>query len=235
MAVFAFKDFVVRQDNSPLKVNTDAILLGAAIPFVPEYASVLEVGTGNGVIALLLALRFPTAVITGIDPHLGAFSDAQLNFQQSPYFDRLNARNCSLAELPVADQYNIIVSNPPYFIDSLVTEDLKGQQAKHVSAEAYFELLEGMKSRMTKEGQLWLILPPQVARQTSEFFAMRGLFCIRKLRFHAHPSKPDKRWIVCFQSQESVCAVQEFCIRNEDGTYHTDYRHLAGRYHDRLI
>lgn len=235
MAVFAFKDFVVCQDNSPLKVNTDAILLGAAIPFVPDNSSVLEVGTGNGVIALLLALRFPTAQLTGIDPHLGAFSDVQLNFQQSPYHDRLRARNCSLAELPVSDQYNIIVSNPPYFIDSLITEDPNGQQAKHVSAEAYFELLEEMQSRMTKEGQLWLILPPNVARQTIDFFAIRGLFCTYKLRFHAHPSKPDKRWIVCFQSQESACREQEFCIRNEDGTYHADYRQIAGRYHDRLI
>lgn len=235
MAVFAFKDFVVRQDNSPLKVNTDAILLGAAIPFLPDHASVLEVGTGNGVIALLLALRFPTAVITGIDPHLGAISDAQLNFQQSAFFERLRARNCSLAELPVVDQYNIIVSNPPYFIDSLISEDPKGQQAKHVSAGAYFELLEGMMSRMTKDGQIWLILPPQVAEQTTEFFAIRGLHCTQKLRFHANPSKPDKRWIICFQRQESACRVQEFCMRNEDGTYHADYRHLAGRYHDRPI
>ena len=235
MAVFAFKDFVVCQDNSPLKVNTDAILLGSAIPFVPDHASVLEVGTGNGVIALLLALRFPTAVITGIDPHFGAFSDAQLNFQQSPYRDRLRARNCSLAELSVADQYNIIVSNPPYFIDSLIAEDPNGQQAKHVSAEAYFELLEDMKLRLTKAGQLWLILPPQVARQTTDYFATRGLHCSQKLRFHAHPSKPDKRWIICFQSQESACREQEFCIRNEDGTYHSDYRQLAGMYHDRLI
>ena len=235
MAVFAFKDFVVRQDNSPLKVNTDAILLGASIPFVPEHASVLEVGTGNGVIALLLALRFPTAVITGIDPHLGAFSDAQLNFQHSAFFERLHARNCSLAELPIADQYHIIVSNPPYFIDSLIAENPEGQQAKHVSAGAYFELIEDMKSRLTKEGQLWLILPPKVADQTTEFFAIRGLYCTQKLRFHAHPSKPDKRWILCFQSLESPCRVQEFCIRNEDGSYHADYRQLAGRYHDRPI
>jgi tRNA1Val (adenine37-N6)-methyltransferase len=235
MAFFAFKDFVVRQDNSPLKVNTDAILLGAAIPFVPDHASVLEVGTGNGVIALLLALRFPTAEITGIDPHFGAFTDAQLNFQHAPFFERLRARNCSLAELPDANQYNIIVSNPPYFIDSLRAENPEGQQAKHVSAVAYFELLEDMKSRLTQEGQLWLILPPEVARQTITFFTIRGIHCTQKLRFHAHPSKPDKRWIVCFQNQESACKVQEFCIRNEDGTYHADYRQLAGRYHDRPI
>ena len=235
MAVFAFKDFVVRQDNSPLKVNTDAILLGAAIPFIPENASVLEVGTGNGVIALLLSSRFQTALITGIDPHLGAFTDAKLNFQDSPYFHRLRARNCSLASLPVAEKYEIIVSNPPYFIDSLKAENSEGQQAKHLSAIAYFELLEEMKLRMINEGQIWLILPPQVAIQTIAFFVTKGLFCSQKLRFHANPSKPDKRWIVCFQSQESACREQEFCIRNEDGTFHLNYRQLAGRYHDRPI
>ena len=150
MAFFAFKDFVVHQDNSPLKVNTDAILLGAAIPRIPEHAKVLDVGTGNGAIALLLALRFPTASITGIDPHLGAFSDAHINFQQATFFERLRALNCSLAELPGPDHYDIIVSNPPYFIDSLVAENLESLQAKHLSAEAYFELLEDMRSRLTK-------------------------------------------------------------------------------------
>ncbi len=235
MAFFAFKDFVVHQDNSPLKVNTDAILLGAAIPRIPEHAKVLDVGTGNGAIALLLALRFPTASITGIDPHLGAFSDAHINFQQATFFERLRALNCSLAELPGPDHYDIIVSNPPYFIDSLVAENLESLQSKHLSAEAYFELLEDMRSRLTKEGQLWLILPPQVASQTIEFFAAKGFECSQKLRFHAHPSKPDKRWVVCFENKKSVCEVQEFCIRNADGTYHQDYRQLAGRYHDRSI
>ena len=235
MAFFAFKDFVVHQDNSPLKVNTDAILLGAAIPRIPEHAKVLDVGTGNGTIALLLALRFPTASFTGIDPHLGAFSDAHINFQQAPFFERLRALNCSLAELPGPDHYDIIVSNPPYFIDSLVAENLESLQAKHLLAEAYFELLEDMRSRLTKEGQLWLILPPQVASQTIEFFAAKGFECTQKLRFHAHPSKPDKRWVVCFENKKSVCEVQEFCIRNADGTYHQDYRQLAGRYHDRSI
>lgn len=235
MAVFAFKDFVVHQDNSPLKVNTDAILLGAAIPFVPEQASVLEVGTGNGVIALLLALRFPTASITGIDPHLGAFSDAQLNFQHSTFFKRLQARHCSLADLSGTEKYKLIVSNPPYFIDSLMAEKLDEQQAKHISAEAYFELLAQMQAKLTTEGQLWLILPPKVASQTIDFFARKGFYCTQKLRFHANPSKPDKRWMLCFEGQESVCKVQEFYIRNTDGTYHADYRQLAGRYHDRPI
>lgn len=235
MSIFTFKDFVVHQDNSPLKVNTDAILLGASIPFIPECASVLEVGTGNGVIALLLALRFPTAVITGIDPHIGAFSDAQLNFQQSAFFERLNAQNCSLTDFSGTEKYDFIVSNPPYFIDSLRAQKVDDQQAKHVSAKAYFELLEQMQAKLTTEGQLWLILPQQVARQTIDYFVLKGFYCNQKLRFHAHPSKPDKRWILCFEAKESECRVQEFYIRNNDGTYHTDYRQLAGRYHDRPI
>ena len=98
MAVFAFKDFVVHQDNSPLKVNTDAILLGASIPRIPEHAKVLDVGTGNGTIALLLALRFPTASILGIDPHLGAFSDAQLNFQQAAFLAQTPVEKCIVIE-----------------------------------------------------------------------------------------------------------------------------------------
>jgi tRNA1Val (adenine37-N6)-methyltransferase len=235
MADFAFKDFVVRQDSSPLKVNTDAIILGAAVRKLPHNAKVLEVGTGNGTIALLLAQRFESAKIMGIDPHTGAFQDAQFNFQHAIFFDRLHAVNCSLEQLPIAEKYDAIVSNPPYFIDGLVGQNETHQVAKHITEPEFKQLLDQMLLRLKPEGQLWLILPPVVAQQTITHLAKKSLSCTLQMRFHANPQKLDKRWVVCFERKEQGCMFEQFYIRNLDGSFHEDYRQLAGEYHDRQI
>lgn len=235
MADFAFKDFVVRQDSSPLKVNTDAIILGAAVRKLPHNAKVLEVGTGNGTIALLLAQRFESAKITGIDPHTGAFQDAQFNFQHAIFFDRLQAINCSLEQLSKTEKYDVIVSNPPYFIDGLVGQNETHQVAKHITEPEFKQLLDQMLLRLKPEGQFWLILPPVVAQQTITHLAKKGLSCTLQMRFHANPQKLDKRWVVCFERKEQGCMFEQFYIRNLDGSFHEDYRQLAGEYHDRQI
>ena len=104
MSVFAFKDFDVRQEHAPLKVSTDAILLGACVQLSKLQSSILDVGTGNGVIALLLASRFHQAIITGIDPSEGAMLDAQFNFEQSNYTARLKAHQTALKDLPLTEK-----------------------------------------------------------------------------------------------------------------------------------
>ena len=234
MADFAFKDFVVRQDSSPLKVNTDAIILGTSVRELSHHAKVLEVGTGNGAIALLLAQRFKSAHFIGIDPHLGAFQDAEFNFQQSAFFERLQAVNCSLEQFSKSEKYDAIVSNPPYFINGLIAQK-EMQLAKHITEPKFEQLLDQMLLRLKPEGQLWLILPALVAQQTTTYMAKKGLNCTRQMRFHANPQKLDKRWVVCFEQKEQDCMLEQFFIRNLDGSYHEDYRQLAGAYHDRLI
>jgi tRNA1Val (adenine37-N6)-methyltransferase len=234
MADFAFKDFVVRQDSSPLKVNTDAIILGAAVRKLPHNAKVLEVGTGNGTIALLLAQRFESAKIMGIDPHTGAFQDAQFNFQQSAFFERLKAVNCSLEQFSKSEKYDAIVSNPPYFINGLIAQK-DAQLAKHITEHKFEQLLDQMLLRLKPEGQLWLILPPLVAQQTTSYFAKKNLSCTIQMRFHANPQKLDKRWVVCYERKDQGCMFEQFYIRNLDGSFHEDYRQLAGAYHDRQI
>lgn len=235
MAVFAFRDFNVRQVNCPLKVSTDAILLGASVLLSTTTAKILDVGTGNGVIALLLASRFNEAYITGIDPSHGAILDAQFNFAQSSYAARLKALRTTLKDLPLTEKYAVVVSNPPFFIDSLPAEQIANQEAKHIAAPAYFDLLQDMRQRCQEDGQIWLILPPALAVQTQTFFQALGWFCSKELHFHANAQKLDKRWVLCFEQNEQNCAIAHYYIRELDGRYHADYRKLAGEFHDRII
>jgi tRNA1Val (adenine37-N6)-methyltransferase len=235
MAIFAFKDFTVRQENSPLKVSTDAILLGASVELSATNQNILDVGTGNGVISLLLASRFHNAHFTGIDPSEGAIQDAQFNFTHSDYASRLSAIQTTLAALPLDQKYDVVVSNPPYFIDSLPAHHALDQQAKHLAAPAYFDLLQDLCLRCHETGQIWLILPPNLAAQTQVFFQTKGWYCAQEIHFHANAQKLNKRWVLCLERNPEKCEVRDYFIRDMDGRYHADYRKLAGHFHDRPI
>lgn len=235
MAIFAFKDFTVRQENSPLKVSTDAILLGASVQLSATHQHILDVGTGNGVISLLLASRFQHAHFTGIDPSEGAIQDAQFNFAHSNYASRLNAIQTTLAALPLDQKYDVVVSNPPFFIDSLPAHHALDQQAKHLAAPAYFDLLQDLCLRCHEAGQIWLILPPNLAAQTQAFCQKKGWNCAQEIHFHANAQKLDKRWVLCLERNPEKYEVRDYFIRDIDGRYHADYRKLAGHFHDRPI
>ena len=235
MGIFAFKDFKVCHAQSPLKVSTDAILLGACIKIQRANASILDVGTGSGVIALLLASRFPDARITGIDPHQGAFADAQMNFSKSKFAQRLTAQHCALAALPKDIKYDVIVSNPPYFLDSLLSSDTASQDAKHITRQAFFELFDDMMLLCKEDGQIWLILPAELAEEVQLFFKRNSWHLGSKIQFHASANKPNKFGVLCFQRHINNSDVKELTIRQTDGSYHADYIKLAGPYHDRSL
>lgn len=235
MSVFEFKDFSVQQANSPLKVSTDAILLGCCIEIDQPNARILDVGTGNGVIALLLASRFQTISIDAIDPHLGACQDAKQNFENAVFANRLRLFCTNLATHDQRLKYDIIVSNPPYFIDGLGSDNESTHQAKHISISTFHALLLDMKNRLVPSGTLWLVLAPESAIEAIAYLQNEGLYLRNKLRFHANSSKLDKRWVLCFSFEKSVVEQQAFFIRNLDGSYHDDYKKLAGAYHNRPL
>jgi tRNA1Val (adenine37-N6)-methyltransferase len=235
MSVFEFKDFSVHQANSPLKVSTDAILLGSTVKIDKPNASLLDVGTGNGVIALLLASRFSNILIDAIDPHLGACQDAKQNFENAVFANRLRLFCTKLATHDQRLKYDIIVSNPPYFVDGLGSDNESTQQAKHITTSTFHALLLDMKNRLVPSGTLWLVLAPESAIEAIAYLQNEGLFLRNKLRFHANSSKLDKRWVLCFSFEKSVVEQQAFFIRNLDGSYHDDYKKLAGAYHNRAL
>lgn len=235
MSVFEFKDFSVHQANSPLKVSTDAILLGSIVKIDKPNASVLDVGTGNGVIALMLASRYSKIIIDAIDPDAGAFQDAKCNFESSPFSDRLHLFLTEIAQHDQQIKYDTIVSNPPYFIDGLPSDDEAMKQAKHVSISDFRALLFEIKRRLKIYGTLWLILAPESANEAIAYLQNEGLYLRNKFRFHANSSKLDKRWVLCFTFEKSVVEQQAYFIRNLDGSYHDDYKKLAGPYHNRAL
>jgi tRNA1Val (adenine37-N6)-methyltransferase len=157
---FRFKQFMVRQERCAMKVGTDGVLLGAWAG-VEGCRRVLDVGTGTGLIALMLAQRNPDAAIEAIDMDESAYSQAKENVEASPFAGRIRVVHASFAAYAAeaGAAYDLVVSNPPYFVRSLKNPDAQRRTARHTDSLPLDELLSKGKDLLTSDGRLALILP----------------------------------------------------------------------------
>lgn len=155
---FQFKHFSVKQDKCAMKVNTDGVLL-AAWAQVNSAKTILDIGTGTGVLALMMAQKNPEAIIDAIDIDVDAFRQAKENFTNSNWSDRLHAHHCSLQNFSPDRKYDIIISNPPYFMDDLKTDNPQKNIAKHSVALNYAELIHGIDFLLNKNGSAFIAIP----------------------------------------------------------------------------
>jgi len=164
MSVFRFKQFVVDQSGAAMKINTDGVLLGAmAVSHAPEH--ILDIGTGTGVIALMLAQRFPSAQVDAIEVDQTAAAIAERNCRNSPFSRRTAVYATDLADYVPAVRYDLIVSNPPYFVDALRNRDVRKRLARHADRMFFDALLERGGEWLTEKGSLQLILPMPFAEE----------------------------------------------------------------------
>ncbi|MEN9743146.1 MAG: hypothetical protein RLZZ65_951 [Bacteroidota bacterium] len=235
MSVFHFRDFSIWQEISPLKVGTDALLLGASVQIPEANATLLDVGTGTGVVALILASRFQQIQVVALEPNELAFNEAKLNLENAPFQARLSIHFSSVEAFQRSDLFDVIVSNPPYFLDNLKGKETALNEAKHLTKDAYFGFLAACLNLLKHDGFLWLILPKDVALKTIAYLEHEGFFVQQKIRFHSNESKLDTRWVLSFSRIEQVCQETALYIRNLDGTYHADYIKHVGYLHAKAL
>ena len=208
-ACFKFKQFTVWHDRCAMKVGTDGVLLGAWCPVDSRASSskssksfkgykVLDVGTGSGLIALMLAQRIPGAQITAIDIDAGAVEQAKYNFGVSPWSDRLECHQQALQELEGEGIYDLIVSNPPYFQDSLKNPDSQRAMARHTDTLSYEELLKHSARLLTQEGIIALVLPIEAEQQIITLAQSLGLYPTHITHVYPKPGKAAKRILIAF-------------------------------------
>lgn len=189
MSVFRFKHFEVDQGNVAMKVGTDGVLLGAWCNLA-DARRVLDLGTGTGVIALMAAERSSAEHILGIDIDESAAQCAAGNFERSPWSDRLQALCVPAQMLEGESAFDVIVSNPPYFVDSLLSPDARRTMARHTTEITFAELARTAERLLTAQGRLALILPPE---QMEQFASETRLAMVRRCDVHSVPNGPVKR------------------------------------------
>ena len=212
---FRFKQFFVEDSKCAMKVGTDGVLLGAWCPIVNRQSSnrkFLDVGTGCGLIARMLAQRCPEAQIDAIDIDEAAVEQAIDN--------GVNAFCAKLQEWQ-GGPYDLIVSNPPYFRNSLKNPDKGRQTARHTDTLSYDELLQHSARLLTDNGQLVLILPAEAENEVRQLAASENLFLTHVTRVYSKESKPVRRVLMAFEitrgRREAVdISIQEDTLILED-------------------
>ena len=209
---FRFKQFTIWHDRCAMKVGTDGVLLGAWAGTTDSPAAntdktspvdrILDIGTGSGLIALMLAQRFPNAIIDGIDIDPSAVLQAKDNFSVSPFSTRLHARSSSLQEWLPKEKYDMIVSNPPYFSNSLLCPDSMRTKARHAELLSFVDLLAHSNRLLTQAGTLSLVLPADAEKAILSEARLQHLYCVRLCRVHTTATKPAKRVLITFAHQE---------------------------------
>ncbi len=225
---FQFKQFSVNDDRSSMKVGTDAVLLGAWANY-EKATKILDIGSGSGLISLMAAQRFYKAKITAIDIHGASIVQAKENFGISPWAERLNAIHTSLQELAERseDKYDLILSNPPFFSDSLLPPDPSKKIAKHTENLSFTELCKGVSKLLDPSGRFYLILP-YLAMGLFEAEAKKcGLNKGKELRIIPKAGKKINRSISEWSQLQLSPCINELTIRKNQSEYSKEYIKLT--------
>jgi len=216
MNAFRFKQFEVAHDKCAMKVGTDGVLLGAwANHTLPQ--TILDIGTGSGLIAIMLTQRFSTAKITGIDIEDSAIEQATENFNDSNWSDRLTAQKVDLAEFQ-SDSFDLILSNPPFFNGTYFSGNTERDTARQNDSLPPALLFQKVEELLNSEGHFCCIIPTE---HKAEYIAAAknvGLFLNQELRVKGHPNKPYKRELLQFSRHQSE-------LISDSLTIETDKRH----------
>jgi len=226
--VFYFKHFKVEDNQSTMKVGTDAVLLGA-VADVTHAIDILEVGTGCGIIALIMAQR-SSARIDAIEIDPDSARQAAENVKNSRWHERIRVVHQSFQDFSqeTGKTYDLIISNPPYFSRSLKSADQKRNLSRHNDTLSFSELSFGARGLLRPEGSLWIILPVSENLEFIDTAYKYGLFPHYHMKIFAKIGKPGYRSIFQFKQQKKESIKEEvLVIRNEDETYAEKYRELT--------
>jgi len=212
---FRFKQFTVWHDRCAMKVGTDGVLLGAWCSQLGSREKVidhkgtsrdlriLDVGTGSGLAALMLAQTYPEARIDAIDIAPESIEQAEYNFRLSPWAERVNAHLCSLQEWQ--GEYDLIVSNPPYFVDSLKNPEKGREWARHTGTLEYHELLQHSLRMLAPRGSIAYILPAAAKQPIGEIAHSMGLAITHIVHIYSKPGKENPiRILINLQRKEEL-------------------------------
>jgi tRNA1Val (adenine37-N6)-methyltransferase len=193
---FQFKRFTVCQQHCAMKVGTDGTLLGAwaAAPQAP--GRILDIGTGTGLIALMMAQRFPEALVTAIDIDEMAVSQAAENVAASPFADRISVVAADVQTFRTAEKFDSIVCNPPFFEDSLTCPDPQRTEARHTVTLGYRQLMESVFRLLKDDGLFSVIIPTDCRARLESEAHLRGFFISRVCSIQTTPRKAPKRYMI---------------------------------------
>lgn len=234
---FRYKQFTIQQDYAAMKVGTDADLLGT---LSVGGRKILDIGTGTGVLSLMLAQRYPESEITAIEIDDQAIRDAEVNFRNSPMGQRITLHHQSFQDFYASKKaggelgaFDSVVCNPPYFDKSLECDNLSKTRARHTSSLPFAVLIRGTYELLQDGGVFSVCIPGEVLSDFSAECLLQGFRLQDIYKIKTVPRKEPKRFVLVHKKgwvdnpQEHV-----YCMRNADGTRSDWYLNLMSDFHD---
>lgn len=224
---FQFKQFTIHQRRAAMKVGTDGVLLGS---LAEGGSRVLDIGTGTGIISLMMAQRYPDAQFTAVEIDDNAYLDAQENFAESPFADRISLVKGAFQEYAktCGKTFDCIVSNPPYFDESLENPDEGRTRARHTSSLPFRDLIGGAYRLLEDGGCFSVCIPPEVLKKFTAECLIAGFTLKVCYGIKSVPRKPmPKRYVLVYQKGVITEPQQHFfCMQNPDGSRSEWYKEL---------
>lgn len=224
--LFKFKQFDVDQSGCAMKINTDGVLLGAFAQ-ADAMRAVLDIGTGTGVIALMLAQRFAHVQIDAVEIDHSAAQTAECNLQNSPFGQRLKVYPLGFSEYQQTypeRKYDLIVSNPPFYINSLEADNQKTNLAKHAGRTFFEDLINTIARQLTPHGSCWLILPLPTATLVKQLAAAYHLHLQKTISIRSFAHSAPHRQIIVLSLAETKIPDEDFIIYKEPKVYSEAYK-----------
>lgn len=232
---FRFKRFEIRQEHATMKVGTDGVLLGAWAN-VANRSKALDIGTGTGLIAMMIAQRNPKLDVLAIEPDIASSEEALVNFSNSPFTARLQLLNGYVQEIQrlKPKTFDLIVSNPPFFLSGSKSDNIKRHNARHAETLSFEDLLVAVQVLLNEKGLFSLILPPLEAEVFKKKALLFDLHLNRCTLVCPKESKGVERVLMEFSSDQTESIEQSKLVVNEEigrNNWTTDYRLLTQDFH----
>jgi tRNA1Val (adenine37-N6)-methyltransferase len=226
---FAFKQFTIHQDQTAMKVTTDACILGAYTD-AQEAKNILDIGTGTGLLALMLAQK-SNAKIDAVEIDKNAYNQTVTNANESVFKDRITVHNTSIQDFKTINSYDLIISNPPFFQNHLKSETLARNNSIHTDSLSFEDLLHSILRLLSFNGTFVVLLPTYESSVFEQLSISKGLYPQKKLTIRHRKDTKILRIITTFGRTKKEIINEELIIKNPDESYSPDFQSLLKDYY----
>jgi tRNA1Val (adenine37-N6)-methyltransferase len=231
--LFQFKHFSINQEKAALKVGTDSMVFGALID-CSDKKNALDIGTGTGVLCLMLAQKNKNLQITGIEIDQETAFEALENCKNSVFSSQINIFHADFLKFDFQNHFDLIVSNPPFFENSFKSETLLKNFARHTDSLPFEDLFDKVSNLLSLNGEFLLILPSEISHKIIDIASEKSLFLNQEISIFGKVNQL-KRKILIFSKSEKKIIKSELTIRDEFGNYTEEYKLLTKDYHNRNL